>query len=71
MMKADSASVNWDPDKKAWRVRIQVGEEVIKRPASGHKLPRDAADEVLRTAAVETALADGYEIDAAAVAIVR
>ena len=71
MMKADSASVNWDPDKKAWRVRIQVGEEVIKRPASGHKLQRDAADDVLRTAAVDTARADGYEIDSAAVAIVR
>lgn len=71
MMKADSATVNWDPDKKAWRVRIQIGEEVIKRPASGRKLQRDAEDEVLRSAAVETAAADGYEIDSAAVAIVR
>ena len=71
MMKADSATVNWDPDKKIWRVRIQVGEEVLKRPASGRKLARDAADDVLRSAAVETARADGYEIDSTAVAIVR
>lgn len=71
MMRADSATVNWDPDKKSWRVRIQIGEEVIKRPASGRKLQRDAADDVLRSAAIETALADGYEIDSAAVAIVR
>lgn len=71
MTKADKAIVAWDADKKMWRVRIQVGEEIIKRPASTQKLGRDAAEETLRSAAIETALADGYEIDPAAVTIAR
>ncbi len=71
MIRADKASVNWDPDKKVWRVRIQVGEEVIKRPCAGRKMSRETGDEVLRTAAIETAQADGYEIDPVAVSIVR
>lgn len=71
MMKADRAQVAWDPEKKEWRVRIQIGEEVIKRPAGGRNLKHDAAEDALRSAAIETARADGYEIDPAAVAIVR
>ncbi len=71
MIKADSAAVQWDPQKKTWRVRIQIGEEVIKRPAGDHKVPHDAADEKLRTLAVQTAQGDGYELDPAAVTIAR
>jgi hypothetical protein len=71
MMKADSAAVSWDADKKTWRIRIQVGEEVIKRQAKDHKVPRDAGDDVLRNLAVETAQGDGYEVDREAVTITR
>ncbi len=71
MTKADSASVAWDPGKKNWRIRIQVGEEIIKRSASGPKIKQDASDDVLRSLAVDTALADGYEVDPASVAIAR
>ncbi len=71
MMKADSAAVSWDADKKTWRVRIQVGEEVIKRPATDHKVKRDAGDDALRALAVETASGDGYELDPASVTIQR
>ena len=71
MTKADKATVLWDPEKKAWRVRIQIGEEIIKRPASGKKLARDVAEDTLRAAAIETAHADGYEIDPATVTITR
>jgi hypothetical protein len=71
MIRADKASVAWDGDRKFWRVRIQIGEEVIKRPCGGRKISREAADDVLRSAAVETAQADGYELEPAAVAIVR
>lgn len=71
MIRADSAEVAWDPQKKAWRVRIQIGEEVIKRPASGHKVPREAADDMLRTLAVSTARDDGYEVDPVKVNIAR
>jgi hypothetical protein len=71
MMKADFASVSWDAQKKIWRVRIQAGEEVIKRPAGGGRLSRDSGDDVLRSAAIETAHDDGYAVDPAAVSIVR
>ncbi len=71
MMKADRAVVQWDGDKKTWRVRIEIGEEVIKRPASSKKLSRDAAEDTLRAAAVETAQADGYDLDPAAVTVAR
>ena len=71
MTKADRAEVRWDLQKKRWHIRIQVGEEVIKRAAPGSKLGRDAGDEVLRSMAVETAHSDGYELDPAAVMIAR
>jgi hypothetical protein len=71
MTKADRAEVRWDLQKKRWLVRIQVGEEVIKRPAPAHKPARDAAEQALRALAIETAHNDGYELDPAAVTILR
>ena len=70
MIKADTAAVNWDADKKAWRVRIQVGEEIIKRPCD-KKVKRDADDAALRTLAVKTAQDDGYEVEPGNVSISR
>jgi hypothetical protein len=70
MIKADAATVSWDPDKKAWRVRIQVGEEIIKRPCD-RKVKQDADDERLRTLAVQTAHDDGYEVDPGQITIAR
>jgi hypothetical protein len=67
MLNADSAEVNWDAQKKRWSVRVKIGEEVIRRPIES--VPKGAGDDVLRTAAVETAKADGYEVDPAKVAI--
>jgi hypothetical protein len=69
MLKAEKTTVNWDPAKKQWHVRLQIGEEVIKRTLA--KTPQDASDDVLRSQAVETAKDEGYEIDAAQVAIQR
>lgn len=67
MLSADSANVNWDREKKRWSVRVKIGEEVIRRPIP--KIPQSAGDDVLRSAAVETAKADGYQVDPAKVAI--
>ncbi len=67
MLSADSAQVSWDIDKKHWLVRVKIGEEVIRR--SIPKVPQSAGDEVLRSAAVEMAMADGYQVDPAKVAI--
>ncbi len=67
MLSADSAQVNWDTQKKHWSVRVKIGEEVIRRPIP--EIPHTAGDDVLRSAAVETAKADGYDVDPAKVAI--
>ena len=67
MLSADSAHINWDTHKKMWTVRVKVGEEVMVRPIP--KIPQSAGDDVLRSAAVETAEADGYRVDPAKVEI--
>ena len=67
MLRADSANVHWDADKKQWNVRVKLGEEVIRRPIP--KTPQSAADDVLRSLAVETARADGYDVDPANIEI--
>jgi hypothetical protein len=71
MTKADKAVVTWDAGKKTWRVRIEVGEEVIKRPASDRKLRRETDDKTLIDAAIETARADGYEVDPTVISVAR
>jgi len=68
MTKAAQAQVSWDSQKKSWQIRIQMGEEVIKRPA---KAAADAADDTLRSLAVTIAQDEGYEIDASKVTVVR
>ena len=32
MVRADTAAVSWDAQRKCWVNGLQVGEEVIKRP---------------------------------------
>jgi hypothetical protein len=67
MLRADSAHVNWDTHKKQWTVRVKVGEEVMRRTIPS--TPQSAADSELRSLAVETAKADGYDVDPAKVDI--
>jgi hypothetical protein len=50
--------VSWDNDKKKWLVRIQVGEEVIRRYCDA---PRNAGEERIRAAAEKTLIEEGYE----------
>lgn len=69
MIQANGAEVLWDEQKKAWVVRIQVGEEVIRRPCKNSK--RDVSDEDLVSIAVQTAHDDGYELSTNAIAIKR
>ncbi|PWU01548.1 MAG: hypothetical protein C5B51_22565 [Terriglobia bacterium] len=70
LMQASKAAIAWDPKKRHWRVTIAVGAEVIRRSPE-KPIPQDAADEVLRTAAAETARAEGYELSPADVSIDR
>lgn len=67
MLRADSAHVNWDTGKKQWLVRVKIGEEIIRRPLP--KTPQTAPDNELRALAVESARADGYDMDPAKVEI--
>jgi hypothetical protein len=69
MLKATKATVEWDKDKNHWRVRVQVGEEVIKRTLAD--VPENASDDVLRGKAVEDARDEGYEVDPASVVVVH
>jgi hypothetical protein len=67
MLKATKATMDWDKEKNHWRVRVQVGEEVIKRTLPD--IPENASDDVLRQKAVEDARDEGYEVDPASVQI--
>ena len=69
MLQAHSAKVQWDAGKKRWHIDIQVGAEVIKRPCP--KSPPETAEDALRSMAVQTARDEGYDLDAATVAVVR
>ncbi len=67
-MRADSVEVSWDAVKSSWLVRIQIGEEVVRRHC---KLPQNADETALRSAANETLKDEGYETDGTAVKIAR
>lgn len=65
-MKADRVEISRDDEAEKWLVRIQVGEEVIRR----HLEAAASADQsALRQAAVQTARDEGYTVDPAEVVI--
>ena len=65
-MQADRVEVSWDDKKSSWLVRIETGEEVIRRHC---KLPRDADEQALRSAAQQTLTDEGYQPDGTLVEI--
>lgn len=67
-MRADRVEVSWEPNKSKWLVRIQSGEEVIRRYCD---LPKGADDAALRSAAQTTVQDEGYELDSANMTIRR
>jgi hypothetical protein len=67
-MLADCAEVSWDAAKSKWMVRIESGEEVIRRHWD---LPKNADDQALRSAALQTVQDEGYEIDPSKLTIQR
>jgi hypothetical protein len=68
VMRADRVEVSWDAAKSSWLVRIESGEEVIRRFC---KESKSADDNKLRSAALATAKDEGYEVDASAVTVKR
>lgn len=67
-MRADQVEVVWDKPKEKWAVRIVTGEEVIRRYSN---MSRNANDNELKTAALQTVQDEGYEADAAQVSVRR
>jgi hypothetical protein len=67
-MRADRAEVSWDPAKSKWLVRIESGDEYIRRYCN---LPKNATEAQLRSAAEQTVHDDGYELDPTLIAIRR
>ena len=65
-MHADRVEVSWDADKSQWLVRIAAGEEVIRRYC---KMPKDANDQKILSAAQQTVRDEGYEADAGGISI--
>lgn len=67
-MRADSVEVSWDNAKSKWMVRIQAGEEVIRRHCN---LAKSADEQALRQAAQETLKDEGYDLDSMPITIQR
>jgi phosphomannomutase len=67
-MTADRVEVSWDPGKSKWLVRIQNGEEVIRRYCDA---PKNADEQALRAVAEKTVREEGYDSNPAKVTIRR
>jgi hypothetical protein len=67
-MRADRVEISWDAAKSSWLVRIQAGEEVIRRHCDA---PKDASEQALRLAAQQILQDEGYEQNLAQIAILR
>ena len=65
-MRADKAEVSWDTSKSKWLVRIQSGDEVMRRHCD---VPKSASDQQLREAAQKTVRDDGYDIDPSSITV--
>jgi len=67
-MRADRAEISWDAGVSKWLVRIETGEEVIRRH---RQAPKDADEPRLRSVVQETIQDEGYELDPAQIRIRR
>jgi hypothetical protein len=67
-MRADRVEVSWDSSKSNWLVRIQSGEEVIRRHCN---LPSSADNATLSSAIMTIVQEEGYEAAPEAIQIMR
>jgi hypothetical protein len=56
-MHPDLVEVTWDSTKSNWLVRIEAGEEVIRRHSD---VAKDASDEAIRADIQKITVAEGY-----------
>jgi hypothetical protein len=59
-MRPDRAEFLWDAAKSEWMIRIETGEEVIRRHCDA---PKHADDQTLRSTAQKTVEDEGSELD--------
>ena len=59
-MRPDHVEVSWDTAKSKWLIRIESGEEVIRRYCDA---PKNAGEQTLRSAAQKIVADEGYEVD--------
>jgi hypothetical protein len=67
-MRPDRVEVSWDTAKSKWLIRIEAGEEVVRRHCD---VPKNADDQTLRAAVQKTVTDEGYELDPTSVSIRR
>lgn len=67
-MRPDRVEVSWDAPKSKWLIRIETGEEVLRRHCDA---PKNADDQTLRSAVQKTVTDEGYELDPTSVSIRR
>ena len=59
-MRPDRVEVSWDEPKSKWLIRIETGEEVIRRHCEA---PKNADDQTLRSAIQKAVEDESYELD--------
>jgi hypothetical protein len=67
-MSPDRVDVSWDATKAQWLVRIETGEEVIRRHCNE---PKSSDDGSLRQAAQKIVQDEGYEADISRITVQR
>jgi len=67
-MRPDRVEVSWDEPKSKWLIRIETGEEVLRRHCD---VPKNADDQTLRSAVQKAVEDEGYELDPTTVSIRR
>jgi hypothetical protein len=67
-MRPDRVELWWDAAKSKWLIRIETGEEVIRRHCD---VPKNADHQTLRSAVQKAVEDEGYELDPTTVSIRR
>jgi len=67
-MRADRAEISWDAGASKWLVRIESGEEVVRRHCQA---PKDTDEPGLLSVVQKTVQDEGYELDPAQIRIRR
>jgi hypothetical protein len=68
VMRVERVEVSWDAERAKWAVRIEAGEEVIRRHSD---VSKSTDEPTLRAAAAQMVRDEGYEVDDTQVVVHR